>query len=29
MLELAYGEHELLIYEADTYRGKEKDEWEV
>ena len=29
MLELAYREHELLIYKIDTYRGKEEDEWEV
>ena len=26
ILELAYGEHELLIYKADIYRGKEEDE---
>ena len=29
MLELAYGEHELLIYKADTYRGREEDKWEI
>ena len=29
MLELVYREHEPLIYKADTYRGKEEDEWEV
>ena len=29
MLELVYREHELLIYKADTYRGREEDEWEV
>ena len=29
MLEPAYGEHELLIYKADIYRGKKKDKWEV
>ena len=29
MLKLVYGEHELLIYKADTYRGKEEDKWEV
>ena len=29
MLELAYGEHELLIYKVDIYRGREEDEWEV
>ena len=29
MLELAYREHELLIYKADTYKGKEEDKWEV
>ena len=25
MLELAYGEHELLVYKIDTYRGREED----
>ena len=25
MLKLVYGEHELLIYKTDTYRGKEED----
>ena len=29
MLELVYGEYELLIYKTDTYRGKEEDKWEV
>ena len=29
MLELVYREHELLMYKADMYRGKEEDEWEV
>ena len=29
ILEPAHGEHEPLIYKADTYRGKEEDEWEV
>ena len=29
MLEPVYGEYELLIYKIDTYRGREKDEWEV
>ena len=29
MLEPVYREHELLIYEADTYRGREEDKWEV
>jgi hypothetical protein len=29
MLEPAYGEHEPPMYEADTYRGREEDEWEV
>ena len=29
MLKLAHGEHELLIYKVDTYRGREKDKWEV
>ena len=26
ILELVYREHELLIYKADTYRGREEDE---
>ena len=29
MLKLAHREHKLLIYKADTYRGREEDEWEV
>ena len=29
ILELVYGEHELLIYKVDIYRGREKDEWEI
>ena len=29
MLKPVYGEHELLIYKADTYKGREEDEWEV
>ena len=29
MLELAYGEHELLIYKIDMYKGKKEDKWEV
>ena len=29
MLKPAYGEHELLIYKVDTYRGREEDKWEV
>ena len=29
MLELVYREYELLIYKADTYKGREEDEWEV
>ena len=29
MLELAYREYELLIYKADIYKGRKKDEWEV
>ena len=29
ILELAYREHELLIYKVDTYKGREEDEWEV
>jgi hypothetical protein len=29
ILELAYREHELLLYKADMYRGHKKDEWEI
>ena len=29
MLKLAYREHKLLVYKADTYKGREEDEWEV
>ena len=29
MLEPVYREHELLIYKIDTYKGREKDKWEV
>jgi transposase InsO family protein len=29
MLEPAYGNVETPVYEADTYRGQEEDEWEV
>ena len=29
MLKLVYREYEPLIYKADTYRGREEDEWEV
>ena len=29
MLELVYREHELLIYKADIYRGREEDKWEI
>ena len=29
MLKLVYREYKPLIYKADTYRGKEKDKWEV
>ena len=29
MLKPAHGEHKPLIYKTDTYKGKEKDEWEV
>ena len=29
MLELVHGEYKLLIYKADTYRGREEDKWEV
>ena len=25
MLELAYGEHKLLIYKVDMYKGKKED----
>ena len=25
ILELVYGEHKLLIYKADTYRGREEN----
>ena len=29
MLKLVYREYKLLIYKADTYRGREEDEQEV
>jgi hypothetical protein len=29
ILELAYREHELLLYKADMYRRHKKDEWEI
>ena len=29
MLELAYGEHEPLIYKVDMYKSREEDKWEV
>ena len=29
MLKLVYKEHKLLIYKADTYRGRKEDEWEI
>ena len=29
MLKLVYREYKPLIYKADTYRGREEDEWEV
>ena len=29
ILELVYGEHELLIYKTDTYRGREEDKQKV
>jgi len=29
MLELAYGNIKLLVYEADIYRGQEEDKWQV
>ena len=29
MLELAYRNVKLLVYKVDTYRGQEKDKWQV
>jgi len=29
MLELVYGNIKLLVYKADTYKGQEKDKWQV
>ena len=29
ILEPVYREYKLLIYETDTYKGREKDKWEV
>ena len=29
MLELVYGNVELLVYKADMYRGQEEDKWQV
>jgi len=29
MLEPVYGEVKLLVYKADTYRGRKEDEWQV
>ena len=29
MLKPVHREHKPLIYKADTYRGKEKNKWEV
>ena len=29
MLKLVHGEYKLLIYKADIYKGREKDEWKV
>ena len=29
MLELVHGNHELLVYKQDTYKGREEDEWLV
>ena len=29
ILEPVYGEHELLIYEVDTCKGREENKWEV
>ena len=29
MLKPVYGNHELLIYKQDTYKGREEDKWLV
>jgi len=29
MLELVYGNIKPLVYEVDTYRGREEDKWQV
>ena len=29
ILELVYGNHKLLIYKQDTYKGREEDKWLV
>ena len=29
ILEPAHGNHELLVYKQDTYKGHEEDEWLV
>jgi len=29
MLELVYRNVKLLVYEADIYRGREEDKWQV
>ena len=29
ILELVYGKYKPLIYKTDTYRGREKDKWEI
>ena len=29
ILKPVYREYKLLIYKTDTYRGKEKDKWEI
>ena len=29
MLELVYGNHELLVYKQDTYKGYKEDKWLV
>jgi len=29
MLEPVYGDIELLVYKADTYRGQEEDKWQI
>ena len=29
MLELVYRKYKLLIYKANTYRGREEDKWKI